>query len=521
MQIRRYLLALVVALSGCVALTLPHSTADAAPLPEPVRADLLPAPQIDGVVWKQVIVGNTVFSGGQFTSARPFGSPPGTNESPHQNLIAWDLTTGALDDSFAPTFNSGSQVYDMAATPDGSKLVVGGNFTQVNGQTRNRLAVFNVSDKSLNTAVVPSANAAVQALAATNSTIYAGGTFTTLAQNASAGTPVFARPRVGSFSASNGAIQPFTVHVDDQRVRGIVVGPPAAIPGAAKDSQVVLGGDFTSVGGSNNPGYGLYRANATTGAKLPLPVNTVFRDGGDNAGVYSLASDSTSFYGTGWHFGGPGGNAEGTFQASWSSGSLVTLEDCHGDTYDVAPIGNVVYTAGHKHYCLNSGGFPQTVPTWTIWHGTAWTKAAQGTNAKDTFGYADHPGTPRPALLPFFPKFQTGTATGQDQATWTVTGNSQYVLFAGEFPNVNGIAQQGIVRFGVRSVAPNASGPRTQNAGGALTLRARSYKAGEVELSLPAAWDRDDLSLTYHLYRDGTDDPAKDAWPTTSGAGAR
>ena len=194
--------------------------------------------------------------------------------------------------------------------------------------------------------------------------------------------------------------------MDDQRVRGIVVGPPAAIPGAAKDSQVVLGGDFTSVGGSNNPGYGLYRANATTGAKLPLPVNTVFRDGGNNAGVYSLASDSTSFYGTGWHFGGPGGNAEGTFQASWSSGSLVTLEDCHGDTYDVAPIGNVVYTAGHKHYCLNSGGFPQTVPTWTIWHGTAWTKAAQGTNAKDTFGYEDHPGTPRPAhpaVLPQVP----------------------------------------------------------------------------------------------------------------------
>ncbi len=44
-----------------------------------VTADALPTVQVDGVVWSQAVVGNTVFAGGKFTVARPAGSAAGQN----------------------------------------------------------------------------------------------------------------------------------------------------------------------------------------------------------------------------------------------------------------------------------------------------------------------------------------------------------------------------------------------------------------------------------------------------------
>ena len=55
--------------------------ADTAPptssIPATVSSDALPTPQIDGVVWDQQIVGDTVFVGGSFSTARPAGGQRG------------------------------------------------------------------------------------------------------------------------------------------------------------------------------------------------------------------------------------------------------------------------------------------------------------------------------------------------------------------------------------------------------------------------------------------------------------
>ena len=77
----------------------------------------------------------------------------------------------------------------------------------------------------------------------------------------------------------------------------------------------------------------------------------------------------------------------------------------------------------------------------------------------DIYGYTSHAGAPRGQLLNFFPQFVIGTYTGKGQATWTVTGNSQYVVYGGEFLKVDGISQQGIVRFGVQARLPAQGGP--------------------------------------------------------------
>src|SRR5947208_2866345 len=95
-------------LSGGIASLVPAvAHADSAPAtpspatPTTVAADGLPTVQINGVAWSQAVVGNTVYVAGKFTSARPAGSPAGTNETPRNNLLAYDLRTGDLIATFA------------------------------------------------------------------------------------------------------------------------------------------------------------------------------------------------------------------------------------------------------------------------------------------------------------------------------------------------------------------------------------------------------------------------------------
>src|SRR5215207_9943723 len=95
--------------------------------PETVSADAMPTVQINGVVWAQEIVGNTVYVGGSFTSARPAGATPGQNETPRSNFLAYDLTTGQLMNSVV--FDANAQVRTIERSPDGSRIYVGGDFT--------------------------------------------------------------------------------------------------------------------------------------------------------------------------------------------------------------------------------------------------------------------------------------------------------------------------------------------------------------------------------------------------------
>ncbi|MEJ7650101.1 MAG: PKD domain-containing protein, partial [Nakamurella sp.] len=106
------------------------------------------------------------------------------------------------------------------------------------------------------------------------------------------------------------------------------------------------------------------------------------------------------------------------------------------------------------------------------------------------------------ALVAFNPFLQSGTVTGQAQAAWSVTGNSQYLVMGGEFPAVNANAQQGLVRFAVPSIAPKKQGPRMSTAQ-AWTPTATALNGGRVKVTIPANWDRDDQTLTYQLRRAG------------------
>ena len=126
--------------------------------PVTVTADSLPTAQHDGVAWQAAVIGNTVYVAGQFSNARPFGAAPGTQLTARRNILAFDITTGRLITGFAPVLNA--QALAVAASPDGSRLYIGGDFTSVNGVQRWRVAALDPVSGSLIGSFAPRMNAA-------------------------------------------------------------------------------------------------------------------------------------------------------------------------------------------------------------------------------------------------------------------------------------------------------------------------------------------------------------------------
>ena len=162
-----------------------------------VGADALPTWQINGVVWSQAVVGNTVYVTGSFTKARPPGvAVGGAGEVPALNIFAYDVRTGNPVAGFSHSLNAQGLVVrgsadgsprlrrrrlhhrrrrrprprrgvrhrdrrprragrpTSAARSAGSRLTpstvyVGGNFPSANGQPRTNLASFAVSNAAM------------------------------------------------------------------------------------------------------------------------------------------------------------------------------------------------------------------------------------------------------------------------------------------------------------------------------------------------------------------------------------
>ena len=115
------------------------------PDPQTVAADVLPTPQINGVVWRVAVAGNVAYAVGSFTKARPAGSPAGTNEVTRNNAMAFNITTGAIL-PWNPNLNA--QARAVKVSPDGTKLYVGGDFTTVSGQAQSKVAAFSLPSGS-------------------------------------------------------------------------------------------------------------------------------------------------------------------------------------------------------------------------------------------------------------------------------------------------------------------------------------------------------------------------------------
>ncbi len=452
-----------------------------------VTADALPTVQINGVVWDQVIAGNTVFAGGQFSSARPAGYAPGGHETPRADLLAYDLTTGDLNTDFNPTLDG--QVKALAVSPDGKTLYVGGDFTKVNNSSRNGLAAFDIGSGSL-LAWAPAANGEVESIVPTAKAVYLSGAFTSLGN--------VTRKYIGAVATTTGALLAWAPAVD-AAVRTMTATPAG--------DKLIIGGVFQTVNGTPSPG--MAALDPSTGATVSWQALKVIKnaDSAHNLGIYKLAHDSDTVYGTGWDFSGTTPGLEGAFAARPSDGALVWIADCHGDTYSVFSNGNAVYTGSHHHDCSNIGGFSDGngYSPGGVTRANAYAKTQTGVvqqNHVHKVYYQNFGGQPATSLLHWYPDINAGTYTNTGQGTWTVTGTSdgRYVLYGGEFTTVNGIPQQGLVRFARLGVDGGQVAPDKSAA-----LRPTvSLVNGQVTVSWTGTFDKDSERLTYLLFR-GTD----------------
>ncbi len=468
---------LVMAFAGVAAWP---ASADTRPVnddPATVSADPLPTTQIDGVAWSQVVVGNKVYVAGSFKNARPAGAAPGTNLTPRSNILAYDINTGVLDPNFAPVLDG--QALTIAASPDGKTIYVGGEFGKVNGQWRVHMAAFDVATGQLKSNFQPVVSSAVRTISATNDTVYFGGDFNNVSGVAR------------SFAAS--------VRAQDGGVTDWNPSPNASVTAMAvtsDSSKVVLGGRFTTVSGQN--WYGMGATDPVTGSPVRWDATSVLRNAGTATAWSQFVAEGDSVYGAGYTY-GSGGNFEGIFRAKNDSGELVTVADSRGDHYSVYPDGPTVYAVSHAHYGGNfPGAFPQTEP-WTHYHSTALTADPRGTITSDPYGYPSFLGKPAPAMLNWFPNWYVGSVTPARQAAWSITGNGDYVVAAGEFTGLVGKSQQGLVRFASTGTAPNTVRPSTSDN---LTPTVSSTSPGEVRVAWQTTHDRDNEALTYRVYRD-------------------
>ena len=253
------------------------AVADTAPpvagTPETVSSDVLPTAQIDGVVWDQEVAGNTVYVGGEFGTARPAGAAAGVNTAvrnepprlqPHERR---DDVLDAERQRPRPRPGSSRRTTSRLSTSSAS-------FTSIAGQTRYRIAAFDTSTGALLTKFKPVLNGRVNAVAVTNSTVYLVGQFTVANGVAAHG--------CRSLDAATGAIKPGWIpQLTNGQATSIVV--------KSDGSKVVLGGDFQSVNGSSDPGYGLASLDGATAALQPFNVNSRVRNADTNAAIINLA----------------------------------------------------------------------------------------------------------------------------------------------------------------------------------------------------------------------------------------
>ena len=168
-----------------------------------------------------------------------------------------------------------------------------------------------------------------------------------------------------------------------------------------------------------------------------------------------------------------------------------------------------MYVASHSHQCSNIGGFPEETPRVNR-RATALSVAATGTVGPKTISNSNFAGKPAPTVVHWYPTFYAGTFTGQTQAAWTVAGNSDYVVYGGEFPAVNTSYQQGLVRFAVPGKAPNKGRSETVRCDEpGRRARRPAGRCGSPGPRRPTGTAR---TLTYRVIRDGdTRNPVYDS----------
>ncbi len=183
------------------------------------------APSANDVVWSLALVGRTLIVGGDFTVM---------DGTPRQRLAAFDARTGRL---LPWASEVDGRVWALCG--DRRRVFVGGAFTQVGGQTRHELAAVDLATGAC-LPWSPDADFPVYSFALRDTVLYAGGLFSRIGTQS--------RRFVAAISTESGVALPWDARVawqalwDHDTPRGVT-----AL--CLRDSVLYVAGEFDSVGG--------------------------------------------------------------------------------------------------------------------------------------------------------------------------------------------------------------------------------------------------------------------------------
>ena len=254
-------------------------------------------------------VGNTIYLGGDFTALQDTVTDVTV---PRAYLAGIDAITGEPT-SFAPVLNG--TVFSFAASPDGSQLYVGGNFTTVDGATQRRIARFDAATGQL-TSWKPAGwpNNVVRAVAVSADRVYLGGAFTSLG-----GATV---TRVAALNPTTGAQVNGFASTADGLVRDLVLA----------SNRLWVGGNFSNVNGTSQ--NKLTSIDPTSGATISGVYHPSYP-------ILDLAADGTRLYAAG---GGGGGKA---LAVNLSNGAKAWEKKTDGNVQGVDVLNGTPYFGGH------------------------------------------------------------------------------------------------------------------------------------------------------------------------------
>ncbi len=285
---------------------------------------------IQNQVWAIEQIDNRIYVGGRFLEVRKNKSSPATSQP---FIAAFDANTGEFVSSFRPAFDGA--VYSLQASPDGSKLFVGGEFGQVNGDTEARALVAldpisGAVDTSWRSKArnVGGARGIIYSIDTNGRHLYVGGRFDSLG-----GGPrqLHRTTGAGRLSLTTGeADQSFTVSATGGAVWGIAIAPDS--------SKVYLAGHQTAVDGDPRGGY--YSVLSASNGKLIPSLSNYVGNSSRQYGQDVVAVGNLVFWGGSEH-------VVNVYNAT--TGQLVRKHssDRGGDFQDLEVVGNRVYASCH------------------------------------------------------------------------------------------------------------------------------------------------------------------------------